>query len=211
MDKYQEDLVYLKEYLQKNNGDKDANENLEFRSKYHHTLRVIKWIERIVSEEKIPSLDMEVLYLSAVYHDIGYDNSGRKNHAERSPEIFRRHSVDLKLSDAKKEKIAYNIENHSKKELIQTDIELEFCILMEADLMDELGALGIIWDCIIRGRGRIDSYREVIEHIEIGYRKLQQNPMKTRTAKRLWEDKREFVKNFLEEAEFELEEESEGR
>lgn len=69
-----------------------------------------------------------------------------------------------------------------------------------------MGALGIIWDCIIKGRSRIESYDDIIEHIKIGYHKLLENPMRTKAAKKFWDEKRDFVKAFIDTAEYELEE-----
>lgn len=201
---YREDILYLKDYLLNHGGEKNIKEI--FRSRFRHTMRVLKWIERILEDDTLEKLDLKILYLAAIYHDIGYDYSGRKRHAEKSKDIFLKRAKDMSLSIEEIEKISYMIGNHSNKKLLQEDISIEFCVLLQADMMDEVGALGIMWDCMIKGVNGATSYDESVNHIMIGYNKIKDNPMKTKKAYELWEDKIIIVEQYLNQVKYELEE-----
>ena len=203
---YREDILFLKKYLLDNGGEKSINVKEGFRSRFHHTLRVLKWIERLLDDDALDKVDLKVLYLAAIYHDIGYDFSGRTGHAGRSKDIFLERAKDMSLNEEEVEKIAYMIANHSNKKLLQEDISIELCLLLEADMLDEVGALGIMWDCMIKGANGAMSYDESVDHIMVGYNKIKVNPMKTRKAFELWEYKILFVEQYLNEIKYELEE-----
>lgn len=206
---YFEEVKYVKKYLEEHGGELDTDVDIKFRSRIRHTCRVLEWVERLLDDDTLGDVNEKILYIAAIYHDIGYDKSGRAKHAERSYNIFMKRALDLKLTTEEIEKTAFIIKNHSNKELIKDNIPIELCLLMEADLMDEIGAMGIMWDCMIMGAQGAQGYSEVLEHIKIGYNKLINNPMKTKKAIMYWEQKRVFVENFLQMAQFELEEKEE--
>ena len=195
---YIEQLEYVKKYLEEHGGELDTNVNTRFRSRIRHIRRVLKWIERLLDDETVENVNEKILYIATIYHDIGYDESGSDGHAKRSSSIFMKRALELDLTTQEIERIAYVIENHSKKELIKEDIPIELCLLMEADILDEIGAMGIMWDCMIMGARGAQSYNKTIDHIKIGYNKLaNNNPMKTKKAAMYWEQKKIFCRKFF--------------
>jgi uncharacterized protein len=46
--------------------------------------------------------------------------------------------------------VVFLVKNHSNKQLMTAKgTPLELILLMEADLLDETGALSIVWDCMM--------------------------------------------------------------
>ena len=190
---YNKHLEFVRDYLEKNQGDKSDIPHQQFRSRYNHILRVLKWADRISDGLEI---DMEVLKLSIVFHDAGYGVGDNKNHAIRSRDIFIEYAKKEKLSENLITKVAYLIENHSKKHLLGTDIPIELTVLMEADQMDEEGSMRILWDCFVLGGKGITSYEEAYNHIE-RYKDAMPDKMVTENSKKIWKKKQDLYKEFL--------------
>ena len=78
------------------------------------------------------------------------------------------------------------------------DVPLELILLMEADLLDETGALSILWDCMAEGAKQQQSYNEAYYHIlNYSWESMQANPMVTDKAKVIWESKQKLVRDFI--------------
>ena len=86
---------------------------------------------------------------------------------------------------------------HSDKSLIRKPgTELETILLMEADLLDEEGAMGIVWDCMSMGNLHASSYARAYYHIMESSNKEEPNPMVTERARNIWEEKKGIVSKF---------------
>ena len=88
--------------------------------------------------------------------------------------------------------ISNNISLHSNKSLLkQDDTPIELILLMEADLLDETGALSIVFDCMSSGERYSDSYEEAYKRIcKFSCRIFKENPMVTPEAIKIWEEKK---------------------
>ena len=87
---------------------------------------------------------------------------------------------------------------HSDKSLMKEEgAEIEMILLMEADLLDEEGAMGIVWDCMTMGNLHASSYARAYYHIMESSNKEEPNPMVTERAKEIWEEKKEIVAKFV--------------
>lgn len=76
---------------------------------------------------------------------------------------------------------------------------------MEADILDESGAMSIVWDCMIEGGQMEQSYIKTYKHIDAyTYKTLETNPMKTDKAKEFWVKKKELTIEFLNQLMFDL-------
>ena len=79
---YSKYLQYVKEYLVEHNGYYPSDEKFKFRCKYEHTLRVLHWCRELKND--IPGIDEEILFIAAIFHDVGYSaDCDNKNHAEK--------------------------------------------------------------------------------------------------------------------------------
>ena len=76
---------------------------------------------------------------------------------------------------------------------------MELVLLMEADLFDDTGAHGIIMDAWIQAIKEDVSFESILEHIKkYTWYFMQENPMRTEKAKRIWEEKKELTNKFVE-------------
>jgi len=152
-------------------------------------------------KEDLSAIDINLLYTAAIFHDIGYGKSEDKTaHAEKSTEIFeeyaRNHHLDINFTN----KVAYLIKMHSNKRLLKdSDTIPELVILMEADLLDEEGALRVVWYCATKALQGADHYKDFVDYVQMGSAKRLENPMVTPLAKEIWNRKMELAERFMEE------------
>lgn len=208
---FQQYLRYVKEYFLQHGGYYHPDPRYNFRSKYEHTLRVLRWCKILI--EDFTGVNEEILYTAAIFHDVGYGESEDKRfHAERSADIFLEYATQENIEPAIAEKVTYLIKMHSNKEMIMLpDTVPELVLLMEADLLDEEGALRVIWYCATKAIQGADRYEDFYEFIQMGSNKRRENPMVTPLAKEIWERKMALVDEFMGElsADIEMEVESE--
>lgn len=176
--------------------------------RFYHIQRVTAWTERIADElEKTAvgttdAIDRDSLLLASVLHDVGYNAYHiSKDHSEAGVVLAERFLTEEGVEEEKKEKILNLIRLHSRKDLMfLADTPLELVILMEADLMDDMGASGLVMDAWINTRmnGESTSFDTIYEHMQ-KYTQEQQKaePMRTEPAKRFWREKQELVEEFM--------------
>jgi uncharacterized protein len=141
-------------------------------------------------------VDTDVLYTATIFHDIGY-SEGKESHSERGAKVFYEYGIKTKMDLSFIEKIKNLISLHSSKELLnEKNIPIELIILMEADLLDEEGALRMIWYSLDKGISGAQSYEDVYQHIVMGNNKRLVNPMVTEKAKYYWNEKQKLVETF---------------
>ncbi len=193
--------------LLRENGDELVKiDGLPFRKRSEHIKRVFMWCERLSDCQHDRSFDRDALLTAAMFHDAGYSLSGNgENHAKHSAEIFilyaKEHNppVDCAFTERL-------IRLHSDKHLMyENDTPLELLLLMEADLLDETGALSIVWDCMSEGATCEQSFQKTYEHIcAYSMKAFLRNPMVTAGAKRFWEEKRALTCEFVRQLSFDL-------
>ena len=193
---YDEMLEYARLALLENDLERQQMAKHSFRSRFKHITRVLGWAKRI--ECDLPC-DKGILYTSAIFHDIGYRN-GQVEHAIASEAMFKEYAKEHNFDKDFTDKVAYIIRNHSDKSLLTNpNSSNELIILLEADLLDEEGALGLTWDLMARGAKHSISYDEAFDEIsKHSGHILNQEYMVTPTAKKYWREKQEFVKTFIE-------------
>lgn len=133
------------------------------RNRFKHSLRVLNMCEDI--QQHIGG-DIDVLRYSALLHDVGWDKT--IPHAEVSFNIAKSILSSVKLSVDKKDLILKCILNHSSKDNTMVDLSLEEKILMDADCLDELGCLGIVFSCVNIYRLSMEiDYETILERVEL--------------------------------------------
>ncbi len=195
--KYKEYLSYVKHYLTQHQGMESPNPMHPFRSRFQHTIRVLHWCNRLA--EGLEGVDLELLCTAAIFHDIGYGSQDNEYHARRSAKAFEDYAKTQGLEENFSQQVQFLITNHSNKSLMsEPGTSLEMILLMEADLLDEEGAMGIVWDCMVMGNIHASSYLKAYEHIMESSNKQEPNPMVTQRAKEIWEQKKQIVSEFAE-------------
>lgn len=194
-ERYMEYLTYVKEYLTEHHGLASPNPLHPFRSRFQHSIRVLHWCMRLA--EGMEHVDREALYTAAIFHDIGYTDQNNKSHAVRSGKAFHAYAAARQMDPGFIWKVERLIYVHSNKSLLKKpDIGLELTFLLEADLLDEEGAMGIVWDCMAMGNVHADSYAKAYFHIMENSNKEEPNPMVSERARGYWEEKKKTVACF---------------
>jgi len=197
---------FIKEYLESNDGQATKSVKVQFRKRSEHTNRVFIWAKRLIEDEL--NIDKEAVLVSAIFHDVGYAESSDdySKHAEKGALICEKYLIEQGFEAKFIEKVVYLVKNHSKKELmLEKDTSKELILLMEADLLDESGALSIVWDCMREGAQEKQTFEKTYKHIsDYSGRQLNGNPMVTEKGKAFWANKQRLVQDFINQLGFDL-------
>jgi uncharacterized protein len=202
---YQEYIDYVKAYLVAHNGDKSRKKEHGFRSRAAHCERVYNLARKLSSD--ITGVHEKALFIAAIFHDIGYcADKDNKEHAIRSTIIFNEYALQYKMDQTLADEIVMLIRLHSNKSLLKSEgTPIELILLMEADLLDEEGAMGIVYDCMAKGALNPTGFEDAYYHImKYSGKILEVNPMVTDLAKEYWARKQKIMRDFLEQLAFEL-------
>ena len=169
-----------------------------FRDRYAHTQRVFHWAQRLLREEKA---DGEAVRCAVIFHDAGYAFPDPVNtHPIHSARICRAYLDAAGFDPGFTAKVCFLIARHSDKKLPPNVLTLDQQVLMDADALDETGALSILWDCMAEGaRPReAQSFEATWHHLQKYTLPLHsQNPMRTRSGQRFWQEKNALVAGFM--------------
>ncbi len=170
-----------------------------FRSRYTHTLRVLNWTKRL--QKKLGG-DLEVLLVAAYLHDIGW--SEEKNHAIVSKEIAQDFVNELELTTIQKEKVLEAIEYHNQNDV--KGLHHETYIMMDADELDEVGALTIVWDSMATAIKEDPSFEKSYQRITRYFKQLEQKQNKCYfdITKEIYRNRLQVIRQFIIDLEYEL-------
>jgi len=200
---YQEMFEHVRNYLDINRKEITKVNPFPFRKRSDHIQRVFNWAKHLL--EGTNTINQEAVLVAALFHDVGYalDHS---NHALYSAIICEKYLSEHKFDPEFIELVVYLVKNHSNKHLMtHTNTPLELITLMEADLLDETGALSIVWDCMNEGNQKEQTFEKTFNHImDYSYQSIIQNPMVTPIAKAIWESKQKLTKEFVTQLSFDL-------
>ena len=192
---YKKMMEFIKKTLEDNDAIIDKKHNLTFRNRYEHSIRVFKWVKRLSVD--FDNFNYDIALTAALFHDVGYAN-GQKEHHISSAEIFEKYAIDNDFDPLFIAEVKYIILNHSNKQMIFNNKNNEFVVLLEADLLDEEGSLGIVWDLLAAGVKQPNSYLDAIDEIKKhSSHILSQDYMVTPCAIKHWDEKKNLVKDFI--------------
>ena len=152
------------EFVRKQTAENGRPPNYPFRSRFEHTMRVYRWAIKLQS--KLGG-DLDIIVLAALLHDIGWDEV--RPHGEVGAEIAVDYLDSLGVDPEKIAKIGEIIMMHSGKDT-EAELSLECRIVMDADLLDEVGAVGILWDAMATAQEDEASYKRAYYRIKNFYR-----------------------------------------
>jgi len=188
-------MKFIHKTLVDNDAILDKRHNLSFRNRYEHSIRVFKWVKRLSVD--YDNFDYDVALTAALFHDVGYAY-GKVEHHIGSSKIFLQYAKDNNFDEKFTEKVNYIILNHSNKNMLKESKDKEFIVVLEADLLDEEGSLGIVWDLLAAGQNNPNSYLDAINEIKKhSIHILSQDFMVTPTAIKVWDEKKTLVKDFI--------------
>lgn len=141
-----------------------------FRDRFLHTLRVVGWVKRLCAVEKC---DQRLTVIAAIFHDAGYDQCCRDDHPAMSERICRTYMNEHGFAQDDISKVCYMVRQHSYKKRSADGLPIELQVLMDADLLDELGLTIIMWDAIDEGSSKQGGYYTVLERVRQAYARLR--------------------------------------
>ena len=167
-----------------------------FREKYSHTKRVFSWAKRLLQTEEA---DADILLYAAIFHDVGYTVSPAE-HWKHSAKICRKYLVENKFDNVFIGHVLECILKHDNKELLKDETtNKEVILLIEADCLDESGAMSILRDALSEGLSGNTSYSKTYQRL------LNRHIMQpisnlfcvTETAKKIWQEKQKLYFDFV--------------
>jgi uncharacterized protein len=175
-----------------------------FRRLADHCFRCYRWAQRI---SRVEGGDADVAQVSALFHDIGkcVDNT-REGHAEAGAEICADYLTRIGFAPAKRDRIV-SIVRHHIEHCGGDESTLEARIESDADILDETGAMTVLWDCMAQGAEEEQSYGIARDRICAAYQALQDTPRSafhTGTGWRFFLERREYLGSFIGNLDFEL-------
>lgn len=190
---------YVEAYLMEHGGnDRSEQAGQRFRKRADHIRRVMMWLERLLAKEGGVE-DPAALRLAAVFHDAGYARA-KEDHGRHSADILREYAARAGLSSADVERAAFLVAEHSNKEMWmpRADAPRDLILLMEADLLDEEGAMGLVLDCMTAGQRGAEAYEEAYRQmLRYEPKRLERAPMVTETGRALWAEKQRIIEGFM--------------
>lgn len=170
----------------------DPNDKISTRV-YEHTMRTIKIAEKIMSKELA---DRDVVIISLLLHDIGKtlcDSSHNLVSYRLTELLFEKIDIDK----IKAKRILDCILYHSAKDVETLDLSNEQKVVMDADILDEVGLLLITKVCL-RTQNKNISVHDMIKTIENKYSKIDKETslLKTKYGLELYiQKKKKFRDN----------------
>lgn len=159
-----------------------------------HTMRTIKIAERILNKE---IADKEIVIVSLLLHDISKTVCENSHNlvSHRLAEIF---FEKFPYLDKKKKKILDCILYHSAKDLESLNLTPEMKVMMDADILDEIGVLLISRVCLVTHNKNL-SIQELIKLLDNKYSKIEKELayVKTKTGKEMYIQKKKKLKEYI--------------
>ena len=159
-----------------------------------HTMRTIKIAERILNKE---IADKEIVIVTLLLHDISKTVCENSHNlvSHRLAEIF---FEKFPYLNTKKKKILDCILYHSAKDLESLDLTPEMKVVMDADILDEIGVLLISRVCLVTHNKNL-SIQELIKLLDNKYAKIEKELayVKTKTGREMYIQKKKKLKEYI--------------
>ena len=172
-------------------------------SRFEHIKRVLGWMLRLYKEMPDKSgLRFTDLVIATIFHDVGRPAGDAQgiSHALAGGPITREYLENLGYDRERIDYIVMLVEKHSDKYLMkEKDTDPNLILLMEADLLDDMGVQGIVMDCMItESRNSKAQFVDCLDHMTRYTRALQKNnPMVSEAGRRIWDEKTKLVDLFV--------------
>ena len=133
-----------------------------FRNRFHHCVRVAILAAEIAERE---GTDVDVAAVSGLFHDCG--KAAGRDHARVSADICRRYLLENQVQLQNLDRIVDCVRHHSFAiPFDEGRYPDDLAVLRDADLLDEVGAMGITWTVLSAGSSEPKSYIEVLDKLK---------------------------------------------
>lgn len=171
--------------------------------RFEHVKRVLGWAKRLYdASENQAELRYEDLMIAAIFHDVGRGMADQERipHAQAGVPITRAYLLEHGFEPERVEYVCTLVAGHSDKYRMKEEgLDSNLLLLMEADLLDDMGAQGIVMDCMItESRNPRATFTDCLDHVSrYTLRQQQTNPMVTEEGRRVWEEKTRLTERFV--------------
>ena len=204
---YQQLVEFVKGYFESHDPIGTGTElvyRFPFRRRFEHCLRCSIWARRIAVAE---NADVEIAMVSALFHDIGkaIDNKAQ-NHGEVGAQICEDYLTSIAYDKNRRDKIVQIVRNHSNHDQGK-NASLETKVVSDADLLDEIGAIMVLWDAMACAGEDAPSYEKAYDKTAKYYARLKvelPDRLHTPTARQILTGRLSFIDTFLKNLEYEL-------
>ena len=188
------------EFVRQQISNNGRPSNYPFRDRFEHTMRVYRWAIKL--QAKVGG-DLDIIALAALLHDVGWDEE--KDHGEVGAQIAVEYLDSIGLDPEKISRIGEIIRIHEDKDTTE-ELSLECQVVMDADLLDEVGTVSIIWDAMATACEDEASYKKAYYRIKNYYRKNKPKirRCKTDAARAEWTKRMQLLETYLTQLEKEL-------
>lgn len=188
------------EFVKTKTSENGRPPNYPFRSRFDHTMRVYRWAIKL--QAKLGG-DLDTIVLAALLHDVGWAED--RPHGEVGAEIAVEYLDSIGVEPELIKRVGEIIMIHSDKDT-NRDLSLECKIVMDADLLDEVGAIGILWDAMATAIEDEASYKKAYYRIKNFYRinKPKIRRCKTDAGRAEYTKRMQLIENYIFQLEKEL-------
>ncbi len=157
-----------------------------FRDRFDHTVRVLKWAHRI---QKVEGGNLEIITLAILFHDSGWSDT--VDHALVGAELAEKYLLSKNVEPVIIDKITSAVQTHNKRQEAQGNLPIENLIVMDADILDEIGVTTLVWDAMATATEDEPSYIRVIERDLEFYKRAKEkaNYLKTETGMKFYNER----------------------
>ena len=193
-------LAFVRDSLKPSAPD---TETFYFRDRFCHTLRVMQWVKRLCASEEC---DARLAVIAAIFHDCGYRPGGKYTHAQLSADICQDYMRQHGFPEGDIAAVCEMVRLHSYKAMPVYELSPELRVLMDADILDELGVTICIWDSLYEGHRKQGGYYDVLPRLKRAYEKLERYlpTMRTATGRAEYDKGLNALKFAIERLEYEL-------
>lgn len=203
---------YVRSYLLRT-ADLHGHKNADFRAsaRWTHTLNVVKNVNTICDQEGVSGYSRAVAEIAAFFHDVDHYTVQPEYHAVRGAETAARYLNKEGFPAEMVEAVAAAVRNHQLdldddievEELvneIRSSRDMESRILIDADILDKLGATNILQSMLSMCRQQaklVDTARELTTGWPLQRAYLWKQLLTTPTGQQLGEQRYAFHQEFL--------------
>lgn len=188
------------EFVRHQIEDNKRPPNYPFRSRFEHTMRVYRWAIKL--QARVGG-DLEIISLAALLHDVGWQDG--REHGEVGAEIAVNYLDSIGVDPEKIARIGEIIRIHDDKDA-EGNFSMECKVVMDADLLDEVGAVSVLWDSMATACEEEANYKKAYYRIKRFYQgnKPKISRCKTEVARLEFDRRMKLLEDFLAQLEREL-------
>ncbi len=160
-----------------------------------------RWAQQI---QEVEGGNLEIITLAVIFHDAGWDD--QRDHALVGAELVRKFLLDQGIEEKSVGRVESAVATHNKRLSARSNLPLENLIVMDADLLDELGVTTLVWDAMSTALEDNPSFRKALERNQQFFAKAKDKTplLQTKTGRELYSERIEVWSQCLEQFRYEL-------